>query len=165
MKYCQKCGTKLIVKELEHEGLIPFCPSCNAYRFETFNSAVSMVVTNKTFDQVLLIEQYGKKRYILVAGYINKGESAEAACRRELMEEVGLQASKLLFQKTEYYEKTNTLMINFIVVVENMNVVTNYEIDHYQWFSIEDAKKNISRGSLAEQFYLQFYEKVIHHEI
>lgn len=165
MEYCQKCGTKLIIKELEHEGLIPFCPRCNAYRFETFNSAVSMVVTNKTFDQVLLIEQYGKKRYILVAGYINKGETAEAACKRELMEEVGLQVSKLLFQKTEYYEKTNTLMINFIVVVENMNVISNYEIDHYQWFSVEDAKKNIARGSLAEQFYLLFYEKVIHHEI
>lgn len=165
MEYCGICGTKLIKKNLEHEGLIPFCPACNSYRFETYNCAVSMIVTTKSFDKVLLIEQYGQKRYILVAGYINKGESAEEACKRELYEEVGLKLDKVIFQRTEFHSKSNTLMLNYIVTVEDTNVKPNYEIDSYAWFSLEEGKNKIFLGSLAERFYLEFYEKVMHHEI
>lgn len=165
MKYCVECGTKLIEKELEHEGIIPYCPNCKEYRFKIFNTAVSMIVTTKTLDKVLLIEQYGRKKYILVAGYINQGESAEAAACREIQEEVGLKVSRLIFQKTDYYEKSNTLMINFIAVVEDTNVHTNYEIDDFAWFSLEEGKDKIAKGNLAEKFYMLFYNKVIHHEI
>ena len=165
MEYCIHCGTKLIEKELEHEGIIPYCPKCKEYRFKIFNTAVSMVITTKTFDKVLFIEQYGRKKYILVAGYISKGENAEDAARREINEEVGLKVNRLIFQKTEYFEKSNTLMINFIAVVEDMDVHSNYEIDDYAWFSVEEGKEKIAKGSLAEQFYMLFYNKVKNHEL
>lgn len=160
MKYCVECGTKLELKHLKNEGQVPYCSACKVYRFEPFNVAVSMVVLNAKRDRVLLVQQYGKNRNILVAGYVNKGESAEEACRRELLEEVGLEVVELHFQKTKYYEKSNTLMVNFVVIVKNENVVTNEEIDAYHWFTIEEGKKKIASGSLAEEFYLQFYESV-----
>ena len=47
MSYCEKCGTLLIEKELEHEGIVPFCPSCGEYRFPMYNVAVSMIVVNE----------------------------------------------------------------------------------------------------------------------
>lgn len=165
MKYCVECGTKLISKELEHEGIIPYCPTCQQFRFEIFNTAVSMIVTNESLDKVLLIEQYGKKRYILVAGYVNKSENAEHAARREILEEVGLHVKKLHFQKTEYYAPSNTLMINFIAIVEDTNVSPNFEIDDYAWFTRKEAKEKIAKGSLAEQFYDSFLKKVENHEI
>ncbi|MCM1130228.1 MAG: NUDIX domain-containing protein [Roseburia sp.] len=165
MKYCMHCGTKLIDKELEHEGIIPYCPTCKEYRFKIFNTAVSIIITPKALDKVLLIEQYGRKKHILVAGYINQGENAEDAARREIFEEVGLKVNRLIFQKTDYYEKSNTLMINFIAIVEDMNVHPNYEIDDYAWFSIEEGKEKIAKGSLAEKFYMLFYNKVKNHEI
>ena len=165
MKYCIECGSKLELKVLEHEGIIPYCPTCGQYRFEIFNTAVSMIVTTKSFDKVLLIEQYGKKRYILVAGYINKSENAEDAAKREIMEEVGLKVEKLYFQKTEYYAPSNTLMINFIAIVEDTLVTPNFEIDDYAWFSKEEARDKIAKGSLAEQFYALFLIRVEHHEL
>ena len=129
MKYCYECGTKLIYKELEHEGIISFCTSCNQFRFPIYSTAVSMIVMNKDMSKILLIKQYNKNRFILVAGYINKGESAEDACIRELKEETSLDAIKLIFNKTEYFEKSNTLMINFGVIVSDEFVIKNYEID------------------------------------
>ncbi len=165
MKYCMECGSSLVQKELKHEGIIPYCPTCMQYRFEIFNTAVSMIVWNKEKNQVLLIEQYGKKRYILVAGYINKAENAEAAAQREIVEEVGLHTVELHFQKTEYYAPSNTLMINFVAIVDSMDVKPNYEIDDYAWFSIEEGLEKIAKGSLAERFYRMFMEKVKHHEI
>ena len=90
MKYCMECGTRLQEKYLENEGMIPYCPKCEVFRFPVFNTAVSMVVTNETKDRILLIKQYGGDSFILVAGYVNKGESAESAVARELKEEMGL---------------------------------------------------------------------------
>lgn len=158
MKYCYECGTKLIYKELEHEGLISFCTSCNQFRFPIYSTAVSMIVMNSDMSKILLIKQYNKDRFILVAGYINKGESAEAACIRELKEETSLDAIKLIFNKTEYFEKSNTLMINFGVIVGDEFVIKNYEIDSYEWFDIDDARINIAKNSLASKFLDNFYQ-------
>ena len=36
-KYCHECGSELTEKELENEGIIPFCPKCNQYRFPMYN--------------------------------------------------------------------------------------------------------------------------------
>lgn len=46
-KFCHECGTKLTQKELENEGMVPFCPKCEAFRFPMYNVAVSMIVINK----------------------------------------------------------------------------------------------------------------------
>ena len=53
-KHCHECGTKLIKHELEGEGLVPYCPRCEQYRFPMYNVAVSMVVVNEQTDEILL---------------------------------------------------------------------------------------------------------------
>ena len=90
MKYCMHCGHKLDEKYLMGEGMVPYCPECQEFRFPVYNTAVSMIVMNKELDKVLLIKQYGRDSYILVAGYVNKGEDAEDAVKREVGEEMGL---------------------------------------------------------------------------
>ena len=82
MRYCMHCGHKLDEKYLMGEGMVPYCPSCAEFRFPVYNTAVSMIVMNKELDKVLLIKQYGRDSYILVAGYVNKGEDAEDAAAR-----------------------------------------------------------------------------------
>ena len=82
MSYCEKCGTFLIEKELEHEGIVPFCPSCGEYRFPMYNVAVSMIVLNEENGKLLLIRQYGKDYFRLVAGYVNRTEALEHAVLR-----------------------------------------------------------------------------------
>ena len=63
MEYCYDCGTKLVIKELEHEGLIPYCNKCKKYVFPIFSAAVSMIITDMDEKNVLLIKQYGKDFY------------------------------------------------------------------------------------------------------
>ena len=107
MEYCMECGTKLKDRFLKNEGMIPFCEKCNAYRFPVFSAAVSMEVLSPDRDKVLLIKQYGRDRYILVAGYINKGENAEHTVAREVMEEIGLHVDEIHFEKSEYFPPSN----------------------------------------------------------
>ena len=85
MNYCTQCGGRLELRFHEGEGrLIPWCESCGAYRYPIFNTAVSMVVMDEKKEKVLLIRQYGRPAYVLVAGYVNQGEDAEDAAAREI---------------------------------------------------------------------------------
>ena len=56
MKYCYECGQRLRVKELEHEGMVPFCDSCRKFRFPIFSTAISMVTLNPKQDKILMIQ-------------------------------------------------------------------------------------------------------------
>lgn len=160
MKYCIECGNKLQLKYLENEGMIPYCTKCEEYRFPIFNTACSMVVLNKEKNKILLIQQYGKPSYILVAGYINKGEAAEHTVAREVKEEVGLDIIEIGFNKSKYFAKSNTLMLNFYCVAENEDLShMTKEVDRADWFSFEEARENIRHGSLAEEFLLTFLQK------
>jgi NAD+ diphosphatase len=163
MIHCMECGAKLTKKFLESEGKeISFCPVCKEFRFPVFNAAVSMIVTNQAQDKILLIRQYGRPRYILVAGYINQGEDAEEAVCREIREEVGLHVENVHFNQSHYYAPSNTLMLNFVAVVSDEQVRNNWEVDDYAWFSPEEARRNIASGSLAETFLLEYLEKSVH---
>ena len=133
VKYCHECGSKLTEKELENEGIIPFCPKCNQYRFPMYNVAVSMIVINKETNKILLVKQYGKPFYILVAGYVNRTEQLEHAVSREIKEETGMNVSSIKFNRTSFYEPSNVLMCNFTAFVENdSDFCPNEEIDDYQ---------------------------------
>lgn len=154
--FCPNCGEELVDREVRDEGLVKYCQHCQQYFFPHFNVAVSMIVRYQ--DEVLFIKQYGGDSYILVAGYINRGEAAEEAAKREVKEEIGLNVDKVKILKTKYFLKTNTLMINCLVLVTSKNVAINYEVDSYKWFSLTDGLAKIKPGSLAKEFYQNFYD-------
>ena len=157
-KCCPECGTKLIEKELEHEGLVPYCENCKEYRFPMFNTAVSMIC--KYQNTILLIKQYNKPFYILVAGYLNLGEGLEDAVKREIKEEMNLVPSKITFNTSKYFPNSNTLMCNFILEFDDISSLKpNYEIDSYKWFKDSEVLDNIKPDSLAKWFYLEYLKK------
>ena len=164
MQYCSECGTKLISKECYncgiYEGLVPYCPNCEVYRFSLFNVAVSTVIYNKDLSKLLLVRQYGKDWNILVAGYVSKGESLEEALKREISEEVGLKIQRFKFNASRYFPKSNSLICNFITVTECENVVCNNEVDYAKWYCIDEAKEAILHNGLAEYFFLESLNKL-----
>lgn len=152
-KHCHQCGTALIEKELEGEGIVPYCPRCEEYRFPMYNVAVSMVVIDEQSGNILLIKQYGRPHFILVAGYVNRGEALEEAVKREIKEETNLTVDHLKYNRSSFFEPSNTLMCNFTAFVANASQISpNREIDAYQWFSPDEARRNIRPNSLAEKF-------------
>ena len=158
--YCRECGTKLTPRELEHEGIVPYCPTCGRYRFPQYNVAVSMIVVNEEKDEILLIQQYGRPSYILVAGYVARGESLEDAVVREVREETGMKVSHIRFNRTKFFEKSDTLMCNFTAFVKNTDdFEPNYEIDSYSWFTRDEARQNIRPDSLAQFFLVSYLEE------
>ena len=150
--YCRECGEKLTLRFCENEGLIPYCGKCQAYKFPHFPVAVSMVVTNRAQDKILLAKHVEDDDFILFAGYIKKGENAEKTIPREIKEELGLDVVKAKYMSSRYHTKKDVLMLNFIVVIEEKPVKLNDEIAEARWCSPEEAQALIRKGTTAEYF-------------
>lgn len=153
--YCNKCGTKLEMAECKGEPQpVPYCPWCGEYKFEQFNAAVIVAILSEDRKRIFMMKQYSREFYNFLAGYINKGESAEEALRREMMEEMGMTptSEKILF--TQYFAKTNTLMIAFEATVadEDISHANPDEVDEARWFdSFEEAYAAVIKGAVAER--------------
>lgn len=159
MKYCEKCGSPLEMKECGIDGLVPYCPQCQEFRFPMFNSAISAIVYNPAKDKILLIKQYGKNDYILVAGYISQKENAKETLTREIHEEIGLPISGYVYNDNEYFAPTNTLIHNYAVVVKSENFQLTSEVDEACWIPVEQVLDVIKPNSLAKSFVARWLDK------
>lgn len=137
----------------QDEGLVPYCKTCSEYRFPRFATAVSMVVTNRNKDKILLAKHIGNDDYILFAGYIKKGETAEKAVTREFKEETRLDTVKFKYMGSRYHEPKEVLMLNFLIIAENGEAVPDLnELTEVKWFTFEQAVEAVRKDSLAEAF-------------
>ena len=151
--YCRECGEKLTLRFCENEGLIPYCAKCRSYMFPQFPVAVSMVVTNRAQDKILLAKHVEDDDFILFAGYIKKGENAEKTIPREIKEELGLNVVKAKYMSSRYHAPKEILMLNFIVVVEEQPIkIKEDEIAEARWCTPEEAVQLIRKGTTADFF-------------
>lgn len=160
MEYCGDCGAKLVIKNHKNEGEVPFCERCEKFVFPLYNVAVSVITVDEARRKILLIQQYGKKNFVLVSGYVNKGESAEHAVERELREETGLKAGRIRYCRSRYFAPTDTLMLNFICTIDGSNEVElTDEVDYAEWFDEEEAAHRIKPDSLADFFLTNYLDE------
>lgn len=151
--YCFECGQKLALVLHPQEGLVPYCKSCNEYRFPQYSTAVSMVVTNRSKDKIMLAKHVGQEDYILFAGYVKKSETAEKAVTREFKEETKLDVVKYKYMASRYHEPRNVLMLNFLIIAENGEAkIDETEIAEIKWFDLDEALTVIRKDSTAEAF-------------
>ncbi|TMV83349.1 NUDIX domain-containing protein, partial [Thioclava sp. BHET1] len=85
--FCARCGHR---SEIEEAGWRRGCPSCKAQHFPRTDPVVIMLIT--LGNSLLLGRSRGwpEGMYSLLAGFIEPGETLEAAVRREVFEEAGI---------------------------------------------------------------------------
>ena len=165
MKYCPDCGSPLTSRIDGIDGKTPYCPRCQKFVYPTFSSAISTVMLNPNKDHILLIEQYASKANILVAGYVMKGEDDISTLVREVSEEVGLEVMAYAYNDDAYFKKTNTLLHNYITILNDEHFKLTNEVDFAKWYSFEEALKVIKSHSLAESFLKKAIDKLKNNEV
>jgi len=157
--FCPHCGSRLVLRNQAEDGMEPWCPTCGTWRYPSFSVACSMIVLDPTASQVLTIDQYHKQG-ILVAGYVLRGQDLQETIRREVMEEVGLEVADIVYNASSFYERSNTLMVNFACRATSGEVHTDHEVDSWHWVPREEAVDHMKPGSLAQDFVRTYLEKL-----
>jgi len=150
--YCPHCGSKLVKREIGDEGLIPFCEKCSVPLWDSFTTCIITAVVNECGEVALIRQNYvNTDNYILIAGVMKLGESAEETVIREVKEEIGQDVESLKFIKSYPYDKKEMLMIGFKSTVKKQELKFSGEVDSGKWVRLEDALSLIREGSIAWQ--------------
>lgn len=98
-RFCGRCGALMTENPAERAMT---CPVCHKNVYPRINPAVIVAVLD---HGRLLMTKYANRplirRYALIAGFCEIGESFEDTVRREVMEEVGLCIKNLRFYKSQ----------------------------------------------------------------
>jgi len=90
----------------------------------------------------------GVRRFSCLAGYVEPGESAEAAVLREVAEEVGIPLAGLTYAGSQSWPFPGSLMLGYHAVADPAQPLRldPEEIDEARWFTRDDMAKMIAGG-------------------
>ncbi len=135
---CARCGAATEVAEAGHTRR---CPGCSAQHFPRSDPAIIVLVTDEA-DRALLGRgpDWKPGRYSTLAGFVEPGESLEAAVRREVFEETGVVLSDdIRYAGSQPWPFPSSLMVGFYARAASTEIdVDDDEITDARWFTRED---------------------------
>jgi NAD+ diphosphatase len=137
-KFCARCGAASVMKDA---GYRRHCAACGADHFPRTDPVVIMAVTCKS--QTLLGRQssWPEGMYSTLAGFMEPGETIEAAVRREVQEEVGLRLKKVDYVASQPWPFPSSLMIGMIGEADDGALqIDHSEIETARWFGAEELR-------------------------
>ena len=164
--FCPKCGTHTTSRDLGDEGLVPYCPQCQTVLFDSPTPAILAVVIDEAGRVVLLRQPHvTNTHWVLVAGYIKSGETAETAAQREVREETGLLVYDLRYIASFYHDKTDNLMLGYLVRARGSLVTESPEVERAESFDPAEAEALLRPGSVAHKLFLQTSALIDHEQV
>jgi len=109
--HCPRCGTRT---EPDQSGWIRRCPQDDSEHYPRTDPAVIMAVTDDS-DRLLLARspRWPEGRLSVLAGFVEPGESLEAAVAREVLEEVGVVVDRVRYLGNQPWPFPSSLMVGF----------------------------------------------------
>lgn len=137
--FCACCGA---ASEITQLGWQRVCPECGGQHFPRTDPVVIMLITRG--NQVLLGRSHGwpKGMYSLLAGFIDAGETMEAAVRREVLEEAGIRVGEVGYLASQPWPFPSSLMLGCWGQALSKEIhVDPTEIEDAIWASREDIAR------------------------
>jgi NAD+ diphosphatase len=109
--HCPRCGART---EPDQSGWIRRCPQDDSEHYPRTDPAVIMAVTDDS-DRLLLARSphWPEGRLSVLAGFVEPGESLEAAVAREVLEEVGIVVDRVRYLGNQPWPFPSSLMVGF----------------------------------------------------
>ncbi|MFO7647829.1 MULTISPECIES: NAD(+) diphosphatase [Halomonas] len=132
-RFCGRCGAP--ADRLDAE----FAMHCHACGHRNYPRISPCIITLVTHGDALLLARsprFPPGRYSTLAGFIEPGESAEEAVRREIFEEVGLQVGRIRYFRSQPWPFPHSLMLGFFAEAASRRIrIDGVEIADAAWFS------------------------------
>ena len=137
-RFCGRCGSKTQSNPGD-SGVRCSNPGCALVSYPRIAPSVIVLVIRG--DQCLLARspRFEPGMYSTLAGFLEAGESAEHAIRREIREEVGIEVKNPRYFATQSWPFKHSLMMGYFAEYESGKIqVDGVEIVDAQWYSAED---------------------------
>lgn len=134
--FCATCGAQ---SKMSDAGWQRTCPACGTQHFPRTDPVVIMLVTRG--NSVLLGRSPGwpEGMYSLLAGFVEPGETLEAAVRREVKEESGIDCGAVGYLASQPWPFPASLMFGASAeALSDKIVVDPAELEHALWVSREE---------------------------
>ncbi|NKX53793.1 NAD(+) diphosphatase [Arthrobacter sp. E918] len=145
--HCPLCGTPT---RPEQGGWVRRCPSDNSEHFPRTDPAIIVSVLDEQ-DRILLghNKSWPVGRYSTLAGFVEPGESLEAAVIREVEEESGVLVQSPQYMGSQPWPFPASLMLGFTATAVRTDLTPDgVEISDVRWFSREELADGIESGEV-----------------
>ncbi|HKI14165.1 MAG TPA: NAD(+) diphosphatase [Roseiarcus sp.] len=142
-RFCSNCGA---LNEVAAAGWRRECKTCNTTHFPRTDPVVIMLAVDG--DACLLGRQprFPKGMYSALAGFVEPGETIEAAVRREIWEEAGVACRSVRYFASQPWPFPASLMIGCFAEADGRGLeVDRVELEDARWFSREETVALIER--------------------
>lgn len=146
-RFCSRCGERTVIAAAGH---VRRCPACGAEHYPRTDPAAIMLVTDGQ-DRALLGRQvhWPEGRFSTLAGFVEPGESIEAAVVREVAEEAGVTVGSVQYVTSQPWPFPSSLMLGFMAQATSPDIqVDGDEIEEARWFSRADLRTAIETGEV-----------------
>jgi NAD+ diphosphatase len=135
--FCPRCGASTA---LAAAGWRRDCPACGTRHFPRTDPVVIMLVTDCGNCLLGRQKQFPENMYSCLAGFVESGETLEAAVRREVMEEAGISVGAVRYAASQPWPFPASLMIGCIGEALSRDIVMDkLELEDCRWFSRAEA--------------------------
>jgi NAD+ diphosphatase len=145
---CPRCGAPT---DIVRGGWTRQCPQDGSEHWPRVDPAVIMLVHDGG-DRCVLGRAAGwpEGRYSILAGFVEPGESAEAAVAREVAEEVGLAVTDVRYAASQPWPFPSSLMLGFVARVSGDPTlrVDHAELSDARWFSRDEIRRRDGLAAL-----------------
>jgi len=134
--FCARCGFETVVNDA---GWQRNCPACRASHFPRTDPVVIMLITHG--NSVLMGRSPGwpQGMYSLLAGFVEPGETLEAAVRREVFEESGIEVGEVNYLASQPWPFPASLMFGCAGVATSEKITIDpKEIEDALWVPKEE---------------------------
>ena len=161
-KFCGSCGLQTTLHSLERAM---HCKKCNNFIYPKISPCIIVLVTK---DEEMLLahnKNFPTKMFSTIAGFIETGETAEEAIKREIYEEVKIHVKNCKYFGSQSWPFPSQLMLGFLAKYESGDIEPDgNEIDIAQWFHFKSLPQvppaNISiSGRLIEGYTKKLIKK------
>ncbi len=138
-RFCANCGAPSAV---ESSGWVRKCPQCGTQHFPRTDPVVIMVIVHG--DRLLLGRNpvWPERMYSLLAGFVEPGESIEAAVRREVFEESAIKVGPVRYVSAQPWPFPMSLMFGcYGEAMSDAITIDPVELEDARWVSRDEVKQ------------------------
>jgi len=161
-RHCSVCGSRVRHESAGHRAKCTN-PQCAAEHFPRTDPAMIVVVAHGGACLLGRQASWPKGRYSALAGFVEPGETLEAAVQREVYEEAGVRVVDCDYHSSQPWPFPSSIMLGFTARADDPTIKLGPELEDARWFTARQLVEGLASGELLMPSPLSVSYRLVEH--